>query len=636
MYTFVVRAGRQVVKENLSSPVVFRLYRCLFRLLLLSMIPALSACSGSFPDTTFSDSNLLNLISSQESPGDLATIETGPGILVQTNGTLYTSEAGFPALFRVSLRTQPVSPVTLAVTTTNPAEGDISTDAVIFQNSLSLLFDDTNWDTPVEIIVRGRDDAVNDGNVIYSIIVSLISTTDPDYLAIAPRSVVVINMDDEMAGINVSPVAGLTLNESGASSASFSVVLAQAPADNVKLCLSSSDTTEAILDITGPVLGPDGDCSVARIEFTPFNWNTAQTVTLLKVDDLIADGNRTFTIHILPAISLDPFFSRLDPPDVLGTTLDDDTADITVIDPGTPGLSISESGQTDFFNMVLTSQPTAPVSINLSVPPSHQEISLDGATWFSSLDVVFTVTDWLLQRNIYVRSVDDTIMDRVAGGPEPSFTLTIAPAVSADSLYSGMDATDLTGTNAENEKFLYVTSATHTGDFDGDGSLAGLYTGAITNDGDGITEADNFCMVDPFYPGGGEFKALIVDDVFRRATKIANNATLPIDWVLQLSTTYYRLDGITKVGTSSNKALFDFGSWSLTNSFDSVPGEYWTGLKAPVDWLSDGDNCNRWSSSSSSDQGTFGMGDVLNDYAISNSAIKQDCNQPMKLLCIEQ
>lgn len=82
-------------------------------------------------------------------------------------------------------------------------------------------------------------------------------------------------------GITVSPTSGLTTTEAGGT-ASFTVVLNTQPAANVVIGLSSNDVTE-------------GTVSPASLTFTALNWNVAQTVTVIGVNDFLDDGDVSFS-----------------------------------------------------------------------------------------------------------------------------------------------------------------------------------------------------------------------------------------------------------------------------------------------------------------------------------------------------
>ena len=90
-------------------------------------------------------------------------------------------------------------------------------------------------------------------------------STDPNYTGVNAADVAVTNTDNDIAGITVTPTAGLTTTEAGGT-ATFTVVLNTQPTADVTIALSSSDTTEGTVGAGEPDLydrelerGADGD-----------------------------------------------------------------------------------------------------------------------------------------------------------------------------------------------------------------------------------------------------------------------------------------------------------------------------------------------------------------------------------------
>ncbi|MCR9296292.1 MAG: Ig-like domain-containing protein, partial [bacterium] len=122
--------------------------------------------------------------------------ELSPGITVAPTAGLETSEAGGTASFEVVLDSQPTADITIAVSSSNTAEGTV--------NLSSLTFTPANWDQPQTVVATGVDDALEDGDVAYSIITGAALSTDPDYDGLDPADVAIINLDDDT---NYAPVA---------------------------------------------------------------------------------------------------------------------------------------------------------------------------------------------------------------------------------------------------------------------------------------------------------------------------------------------------------------------------------------------------------------------------------------------
>jgi hypothetical protein len=146
-----------------------------------------------------------------------------------------TTEAGGSASFSVVLESQPTADVVIPIASSDPTEGGVS--------AASLTFTAADWNVPQTVTVTGVDDAADDGDIAYSIATGAAASDDANYAAIDPADVEVVNADDDAAGIDVTPVAGLGTTEAGGT-ASFSVVLTSQPSADVVIPIASSDATE--------------------------------------------------------------------------------------------------------------------------------------------------------------------------------------------------------------------------------------------------------------------------------------------------------------------------------------------------------------------------------------------------------
>src|SRR5207237_10457722 len=103
---------------------------------------------------------------------------------------LITTEAGGSASFTARLATQPTTDVTLPLVVSPPAEGRLSTS--------NLAFTTANWDSPQTVTVTGVDDAADDGDIAYSIVVGSAVSSDPTYSGLKPSDVSLTNIDDDL------------------------------------------------------------------------------------------------------------------------------------------------------------------------------------------------------------------------------------------------------------------------------------------------------------------------------------------------------------------------------------------------------------------------------------------------------
>ena len=73
----------------------------------------------------------------------------------------------------------------------------------------SLTFTVENWDELQTVTVTGADDAIDDDDRSYSILVDTVMSDDPKYNDVIIGGVSVTNIDDDDFGITVDPVDGL-------------------------------------------------------------------------------------------------------------------------------------------------------------------------------------------------------------------------------------------------------------------------------------------------------------------------------------------------------------------------------------------------------------------------------------------
>jgi hypothetical protein len=95
-----------------------------------------------------------------------------PNITYSKTTGLVTSEGGKTDFFLVSLTTQPAGIVALNLTSSNPNEGVVSPSTV--------LFDSTNWNTGIPVVLMGVDDTFLDFAQPYTITGTLSASNPAD------------------------------------------------------------------------------------------------------------------------------------------------------------------------------------------------------------------------------------------------------------------------------------------------------------------------------------------------------------------------------------------------------------------------------------------------------------------------
>ncbi|OGV78364.1 MAG: hypothetical protein A2340_02605, partial [Lentisphaerae bacterium RIFOXYB12_FULL_60_10] len=332
-----------------------------------------------------------------------------------------TNEGGGFATFTVRLTSQPTNDVSFTVATSDTTEGTADRTGLTFTSS--------NWNGLQTVTVTGVDDVQVDGDIVYSIVLGVASSSDGNYTGKNPADVTVTNVDNDTAGFTVSAISGNT-SESG-SSATFTVRLTSQPTHDVSFSVGTSDTTEGTADVTG-------------LTFTSVNWNGLQTVTVTGVDDVQVDGSIVYSIALGIASSTDGNYNGKNPADVTVTNIDNDTAGFTV---GAISGDTNEGGGFATFTVRLTSQPTSDVSFAVSTSDTT-EGSPDKA------NLTFTSSNWNGLQTVTVTGVDDVQVDG-----NIVYNIVLGVAVSGDGNYNGKNPADVELTNVDNDTAGFTVSA---------------------------------------------------------------------------------------------------------------------------------------------------------------------------------
>ena len=364
------------------------------------------------------------------------------GIAVNPVSGLTTSESGATTSFTVKLNSPPTADVTVTFTTSDASEGLVSLAGQSTpSNSVTLTFTPVNYSTPQTVTVIGQDDTLQDGDQQFQITSSDAVSTDAKYDGLKASDVTVTNVDDEVPGFRISPLR-ITTTESGGT-ATFTVRLNVAPTSAVRLPLRSSDPNEGRL--IDPATGVKDTDNLVTLTFTQANFATPQTVTVQGQDDLVRDGNVDYVIITDTATGTDTRYN-LDPADVNATNIDNETPGIIV----TPvaGLRTTEAGGTAKFTVRLSSPPRNPVRVPLRTSDATEGLISTNTqtTPKASYGLVFTTTDFNVPQTVTITGQDDSIDDG-----DISYVIITDPAVSTDTDYSGLNASNVSVRNTDNE-----------------------------------------------------------------------------------------------------------------------------------------------------------------------------------------
>ena len=408
------------------------------------------SCVKSFPDSNWMDFFILKSLNSKSAVATASQSSSQSFIIM--GSPLTTNETGITDTFRIVMNSAPVSTVKLCLHTSDATEATIDIAGDVLGPDVDCIearmeFTTANWNIAHVATVRGVDDVLSDGSQIYYIITDPSISADANSNGIDPSNISGTNADnDGPPGVTVNPVSGLVLSETGTTS-TYDVVLDTVPTAAVKICLSSSDTTEATIVIGGSVLASDADCPVAKLEFTALDWNLPQTVTVKGADDPNSDGVQPFSIINGGTISVDANYSGIKPSDVSGTTADNDGPAGITVSP-TFGLVTPEAPSFASFTIVLDTAPAGPVKICLASSTVLEADVVTGGDVIgpdadcATASVQFTITNWFLPKTVNVTGVPDGVND----ADQPfSIITTVTPL--SDPVYAAINPADPAGTN---------------------------------------------------------------------------------------------------------------------------------------------------------------------------------------------
>jgi hypothetical protein len=330
-----------------------------------------------------------------------------------------TTEAGGTATVSLRLDSRPSATVTVPYGSSDDTEGAPMGTAAVFTTS--------DWSAPHVISMRGVDDALADGDQPYDLVFGPATSADPAYEGLVAMRARFVNEDDDVPGIAVSAASRPTTEAGG--TATFTVVLRTRPTADVTVRFATSDPTE-------------GTTVRTSLTFTTANWSTPQTVTVTGVQDAVADGDQPYTIAFMPATSADAGYAGLTPPSVALVNVDDDSPGFLV----SAVANTTESGIAISIGMVLTSEPTGPVTLSFAVSdPTEARLGVPSVT--------FERATWNQPQIVPVQGVDDFLDDG-----DVVYLITFSPAVSADPAYAGRRPGDLSIANIDNDTSDFIIS----------------------------------------------------------------------------------------------------------------------------------------------------------------------------------
>ena len=247
-----------------------------------------------------------------------SSVNATPALSTEAGVTVWPTPLAVPeggsAVYTLALNTQPTESVTITVDESKSRnDPDLTassgTDTGMDTDSVTLLFTNSNWNTPQTVTVSAAED--DDGAAGIAEFLHNVVSNDTSYNNTGAGGVTLNEADNDTIGVIISPTA-LSVPEGG--SATYTVRLGTKPLeDDVTVEPTPDQGSDTDLTVSsGTDTDTDMDTNSVTLTFTNSNWNTEQTVTVSAAeDDDEVDGVATFS-HVTAGdgdyyeISIDP------------------------------------------------------------------------------------------------------------------------------------------------------------------------------------------------------------------------------------------------------------------------------------------------------------------------------------------
>lgn len=253
---------------------------------ILFLATTLTACTDSYvPDK---DEDPIVIID-EENKATMPTFISAEITLGEISGPLI--EGGAPATIEVALKREPTAGVTISLTSSDEAAGEVSPATVEFSVE--------DWQVPQRITLTPGDDDVAGGDTEWALQFEMMSE-DESFAGATVPNFALVTIDNDVAPTLVTSVMGEPLVSEQGDTAAISVQLSRQPAGEVLMQVSVSDTAEASV-------------SSNSLTFDTLTWNLPQQVVVTGLDDMEKDGDMSFDVVFGPANSVDEAFNGIGP-----------------------------------------------------------------------------------------------------------------------------------------------------------------------------------------------------------------------------------------------------------------------------------------------------------------------------------
>tara|TARA_E500000178_G_scaffold189620_1_gene187704 strand:- start:320 stop:1177 length:858 start_codon:yes stop_codon:yes gene_type:complete len=184
------------------------------------------------------------------------------------------------------------------------------------------------------------------------------------------------------------------------------------------------------------------------------SWQTAQTVTVSAVNDAVDDDNvtSTITVSVDTGNTADAKYDLVSADNLTVTTIDEDTAGLTVVESGS-GTSATEGGNNDTFTVRLASRPIGSVLLTVQADNST-DVSVSPTT----LSFDNGSSSWQTAQTVTVSAVNDTTED---GNVTSKITVLVDTDNTTDSKYDFVSSENLTVTTIDDDSLYVAITSGH-------------------------------------------------------------------------------------------------------------------------------------------------------------------------------
>ncbi len=324
------------------------------------------------------------------------------GVVINT--PVSVGEDGTTDQYTIVLASQPTADVTITI------DGGSQ-----LNDPAAVTFTPGNWDTAQPVTVSAIDDDVDEGTHNGDL-THVASSTDGNYNGIGIDDVTATITDNDTAGVTISQTSVAATE--GGTNGTYTVVLDSEPIDTVTVTVNGDSQASA---------------APATLTFNAGNWSSPQLVTVTAVNDDVDEGAHTGTITN-SASSVGDSNYNAPANNVTVNITDNDIAGVTI---NKASVAVAEGGATDTYTVVLDSEPTASVTIDV--------INTDGQVNGTPDQLIFDAGNWDTPQQVTVSAVDDTVTENAHTG------LLSHAATSTDAKYEGVTVASVDADITDND-----------------------------------------------------------------------------------------------------------------------------------------------------------------------------------------